>query len=654
MTKRPRIFDILLRSSDLAADHALIAAAPDLEPTLQVEAVNLVFSRGQEVGLEALPSIYDRLGDDAKSIIVANTSRLFSSLRASIRGNNVKTRLNTIEIVRRSGNLRLAYLAAHAVHDGAPQVRTEAAATLRDLASKHCQSYAETTFSLRDAAEADGALSQAVGGTLKLLREERQYLIAALATAVNSYESHYRAEVLEAAMWFADELEDKLFHHATVKRGKLSHAMLDIFTGSPSPHFAPFVYVALSYPEFRRRIVATFADCRDPEFFAQIIRHHWLARDPTIKKNLLAIHSIPWLENGMEAAFALPPDAAALAPAWLIHLGIPSNQKVALLLNFLLIDNPAANRAAAWALTKIDTPAATLALQSALDHQDHGVRRPAEREVAFRSRRENLIVRRPRKDRPDEWTALLDRAGLSEEFDDLWHHFERLNPVQAKTAGRHAVSFVPGFVTHLQLKLRSSQMAERLRALRLLQMLNVAEKFKNDVFSVANDQSVEIRGATMMILGLIADTTSRRILERALNDEEPSVQEAAIDGLDEMNAPRRVDLFMPKTESEHAEVRSAAVRALLRLRVAPAAVALVKMLKDARPDHRCSALWIIDQLRLDHLLPRVQSLAGSDEDRRIARIAEHVARRLSRTQRSPVRSQPTAQAQTASTEEKRS
>jgi HEAT repeat protein len=631
---RPKILDILLASCDPAADEALIAAAPELEPAMQRQAVHVLLSRGRENGLELLPAIYDRLEDEAKDQIVAQSARLFAALRTTIRSSNIKTRLNTVEIVRRSGNLRLAYLPAHATHDGAPQVRTEAAIALRDLANRHCQTYADTTAALREVAEADAGIVQSAAATLKMLQDERRYLIDALAEAINCYESHFRPEVLEAAMLLAHELEARLFTQSTAKRGKLAHTMMEIFAASRSPKFAPFVYVALCYQELRRQIVPFLTGCSDAEFLAQLIRHHWLARDPSIRKQLAAIRSLPWLENNMDSAFALPPDAAAMTPSWLLALGLPSGQKVSVLLNLLLPDNRAANRAAVWGLIGIDTPSSTLALQTALDHQDEEVRKAAEREIAFRSRRDNLIVRRPRKDRPDEWANLLDRANLSEEFDDLWQHFERLHPIHAQSAGPHAVAYVPGFTTQLQVKLRSPQASDRLRALRLLQTLNSGERFKNDVFNSANDGSSAIRAAAMGVLGRVADVTSRRILERGLNDEDASVQAAAIDALDEMDAPRRIELCLPKTDSDHAEVRAAAVRTLLKLRVPKAAVALLGMLRDPRADHRCCALWIIDQLRLDYLTPRVLELAAAEGDPRIARIADHVGRRLQRARQS--------------------
>lgn len=645
MAVRPKIFDILLSSNDAAADQALIVVAPELTPTMQCEAVRVLLSRGREAGLESLPALYDRLDEEARDVIVAYTARLFGILRVTIRSGNIRTRLNTIEIVRRSGNLRLAYLPAHATHDAAPQVRTEASIALRDLSDRHCRNYADTTAALREAAEADTKISQAAAATLRLLRDERRYLIDALAEAINCYESHFRPEILEAAMLLADELEARLFGHTTAKRGKLAHNMLEILTGSPAPKFAPFIYVSLCYPELRRQIVPILANCRNPEFFAQLIRCHWLARDPSVKKNLAAIRSLSWLEDGVDPAFALPPDAAAMAPTWLLDLGLPIGQKVAVLLNFLLLDNPAANRAAVWALTRIDTPSATLGLQSALDHEDEEIRNAAQREIAFRSRRDNLIVRRPRKDRPDEWTSLLDRAGLSEEFDDLWQHFERLHPVQAQVAGHHATTYVPGFTTQLQVRIRSPQAADRLRALRLLQTLNTGEQFKNDVFNMANDPSPAIRAAALGVLGRIGDVTSRRILERGVNDDDPAVQTAAIEALEEMSAPRRLELCLPKTDSKHADVRATAVRSLLKLRVPKAAVALISMLRDPRPDHRCSALWIIDEMRLDYLTPRVLELAAGENDSRIARIAGHVARRLQRIRNTSVHAtQPTTTA----------
>ncbi len=632
MDPRPRILDILRDCDDIAADQALVAGLLHVPPDHQREIVHILLERAKEPALRALPAMFDKLAPGAQNLLLQKTSRLYAALRACIRSSRGQTRLNTLDIIRRSGSLRLAYLGALAIHDGSPSVRAEAAVTLQQLAAKHCHNYSETTAALRDAAEPDGSLSYPIVQTLKLLRDERKYIVAAIDEALNSYESHHRPEIVEAAMFLADELEEALFQQSTLKRGKLTHAMLEIFTGSPSPQLASFTYVAMRYPELRRRIVAALAKYEDAEFFHEFIRLHWLARDPDIRKNLLAIRDLAWLQDGLEIAFSLPEDIVALAPSWLISLGLSSDKKISLLLNFLLVDSVPANHAAVAAILGIDTPASTLALQGILDHEDRTIADMARREIDSRERRQQATIRKPRKGRPDEWSNMLDRAGLDESFDDFWNHFDRLHPIQTKAAGHHAFDYVPGFKTQIQLKFLSSQPTDRLRALRLVIGLRVVTQFQNDIFSTTNDPIPEIREAAMTALGLIGDATSRRILERALADENHTVQACAIDALDAIGVQGRDQLIAPKTNSDEPSVRAAAIRALLKMHLPQAAADLISMLKDPRVEHRCGALWIIDQLRITSLVPRVRELQETDRDPRIASIAKHVGKRLRRVQ----------------------
>ena len=614
-----------------AADQAFVDGLLHVPDSMQCDIIDTLLQRESETGLTGLPAVFDRLTPIAQTRIVSNASRLFGALRACVRSSNSQTRQNALVIVRKSGNPRLAYLAGHAIHDGSPIIRTEAAATLLELVNKHCHGYAETTSILRDAVRHDNGLFKAASRTLQLLREERQYLITCLGEALQRYESHHRPEVIEAAMLMAHELEDGLFDQSTIKRGKLTHAMLEILTNSPSPRFVPFLYVAMRYPELRRKIAPMIASCRDSDFFAEFIRWHWLTRDPAIRKHLAAIRGIAWLDDGFEATFNLPEDIVAKAPAWLQCLGLPDHQKVALLKNFLIVDNPRANHAALWARVDIGTPRSTSALESILDHPDPMVRRIAKLEMDRRTRIGQHRPSRPGlKGRPTAWGNLLDRAGLSEDFQDFWENFEQVHPGQGRTAGRHACEFIPGFTTQIQLRLHSKQPADRLRAMRLIHALNVGETFKTDVFSIANDATPEIRALAASVLGSIGGETSRRILERAVSDDAPCVQAAAIDALDQMKARGRQEIVLPKTDSRDADVRAAAVRSLLKLQVAEAAEGLMHMLQDVRADHRCAALWIVDQLRLTTIRSRITNMAQCDPDRRIARIAQHVGRRLQR------------------------
>ena len=59
---------------------------------------------------------------------------------------------------------------------------------------------------------------------------------------------------------------------STIKRGKLSHAIEEILSDRLLPEHAPFVYVAMAFPELRRKVVAILGRCRDNAFFCEFIR----------------------------------------------------------------------------------------------------------------------------------------------------------------------------------------------------------------------------------------------------------------------------------------------------------------------------------------------------------------------------------------------
>ncbi len=631
MKRRPVVFDILKDTRGLAADRALVGGLPHVDSDAQSRIIKILIERGSEAGLRGLASLFDRLTPEGQMLVVSSTSRLFGALRSCVHSRDGRTRQNALDIVRRSGNTRLAYLAGHAIHDGSPKIRGEAAVSLLELTNNHFQSLAETTVALREATEDDASLFKTVSQTLKMLRDERQYLLTTLREALDHYESHHRPEVLEAAMLMADELESSLFKQSTVKRGKFTHAMLEILSIPLSPRFVPFVYVALGYPEMRRRIAPKLATCTDGKFVEEFIRWHWFARDPAIKKHLVSIRSLAWLDAGFEATFSLPPDVAPMAPSWILSLGLPSDQKVTLLSSFLLVDDPATNRAAVWALADVKTPASTAALEGITEHEDAGIRRIAAFEIKQRTLAGQHRGKRPELNgRPEAWINLLDRVGLSENFDDFWQNFEHIQPSQAQAAGHHVLEWVPGFATQVQIKFASKNVGDRLRALQLTVSLFVCKHFQSDIFAATNDESPEIRTTAMAAIGTIGGETSRRILSRTIHDDCPVVQAGAIDAIDQLKIPGRAELIASKTSSDDADVRAAAVRCLLKLRVPEAATTLISMLHDPRTDHRCAALWVADRLRLASIAPRITKIAQTDLDARIARIALHVSKRLER------------------------
>lgn len=631
----PRILDFLRNHRDAAADAALAAALPHIDGPMQIDLVGLILERNQPDGLTVLPELFDRLSPAAQARIVSNSAKLFAALRLAVRSPESQARQNVLQIVARSENPRLAYLAALAIHDGASKIRADAGRTLLDLARHHLRTRQQTTDLLREVAEHDRALASAAVMAVQMAAEERRFLLDAIRDALGSFESHHRPEVLEAAMLFADEMEDMLFGGGSYQRGKLTRALLEILGDRLRPVFAPLVYVSLPHADLRRRVVSLLAACRDTEFFSEFIRLRWLSSDPRISRHLLHVRSLEWLRDGFEPAFALAPDVAALAPDWLMRLGIPPDQKISVLSHFLVIDNVCANRAAAWALARVDTPTSTLLLHDAMEHDDACVRSVARAELDRRRRKSPATLRPTRQDRPSEWARLIESSQLSEDFEDFWQNFERISPLLARQAGRKALQFVPGLETALRTKFADRNPADRIRALRLAMALNLAGSFKGELHKLCNDSVTDVRATAVRSLGFIPDATSHRIIDRALRAEDPAVQVQAIESVEQIGAARHVAGLSPLLDSEHADVRAAAVRVLLRLQAPRAAQTLLEMLQDDRLEHRCSALWVIDRLNLTAAVPRLTELAEKDPDPRVARTATQLLRKFGRTSPGP-------------------
>lgn len=647
MTARLAILDILADFEGDAPDRSLLAALSVATPMRQAEIVRLILDRAQPTGLQGLPPLLGKLEPAARRLIIENSDRLFSALRTCARSSNAQTRQNALEIISESGDARLAYLAAHAIHDGSPRIRAHAAATLLRLSRRQLEDTRRVIANLDPANGSDAASCRELANTLHGVASRREYIVNALGEALEHYESHHRPEVVEAAMPFALDLEPSLMRQSTLKRGKLSHAIEEILSDRLLPEHAPFVYIAIAFPELRRKVCAMLGRCRDNAFFCEFIRWHWVGRDPNIRKHLASIRQLAWLNDGFDAAFNLPSDVAAAAPSWLLPLGIPVGQKISLLLNLLILDDAAANRAAVWALTRIESPDCTTAIQGLLDHDSEEVRRIAQIELDRRDRgRHRPALPRSLKSRPDDWATLLQSAGVAEEFESIWQNFERLDAGLARKAGPHALQYITNFAMRLQTKLLSKSSADRLRAMRIVGTLSLGAKFEKDVYTATNDADVEIRSTAVATLSQIGGETARRILERSLADEAPEVRTAAIESMEALHLTNVRELLEPLTDSEDADVRAASTRCLLRQRVPEAARALMKMLLDPRPDHRCAALWVVDHLKLYTLEPRIRGIADADPDSRIARIAEHVCKRLAAAR--PKAAVPTTEVEAAS------
>jgi hypothetical protein len=82
-----------------------------------------------------------------------------------------------------------------------------------------------------------------------------------------------------------------------------------------------------------------------------------------------------------------------------------------------------------------------------------------------------------------------------------------------------------------------------------------------------------------------------------------------------------LQMLTQRAMSSHNRERANAIKALHRMKVAASASQLISMLRDARPEHRISALWTLRQIGWWQLLNEVGRVAKDDSNLKVRRYA---------------------------------
>jgi len=622
------ILDILAHENTPAADRALLAAlrAADF-PAAQV-IVEALLVRNQRVGLYGLIEAFHAFDDAIQQHILGKMDELFSVLREASQSRSEQVRLNVLEAIRRGCAYRAAYLADAALHDRSAQVREAASETLYALADQLLRTSPVADLEL-DHLDPEELQSRMAG--LEWYAEDRRQVVSAIESGLQSFAVHLHPRVVEAAMWFADDLGGRFWSMLLVPGSRAAHVAVSVIAGSRNPRLVPFCIGALSYGEFRPHVVKALATCTAPAFLDEWLRECWRLVQPKTARSMAALKELACVQHGAAELLHLPPDGQRHLARWVNAIGIPTGEKLGLFKEMLRRGDESARRPAALVLVdRPDEGATTLLRRLARDNQP---------EVSWIARYE-LARRRPLEYPPCELGSGLDGSAEAPDareerrpaatFERYWAAFDQLSEEERRYFGGQVLGRDASARTTLARRLVAPEPADRVRALRIVTLLGIAGEFVDQLYQLSYDGEPEVRGTAVKALGQLPDATSRRVLRNALSDEDSRVEANAVEEIGASGAKSAVADLLPKLGSSDNRVRANAVKALLRLGVRQAAEALLLMLNDENRAQRISALWLIDHMGLLTLTTRVARMAGSDEDVQVRDRAKSLSDRLVR------------------------
>lgn len=209
-------------------------------------------------------------------------------------------------------------------------------------------------------------------------------------------------------------------------------------------------------------------------------------------------------------------------------------------------------------------------------------------------------------------------------FDHFWVRFDRLDKPTRRPAGRAMLKLLPDATRRLRRRLAAGPVEQRVKALQVVHELGLAEPLREAVLQLCRDPDPRLRSKSVLVAGAIAAVAPDVLVGRLLNDGDARVRANAIEVIEAKADPRFVPMLAARARSAASRERANAIKAPHGMRVSTVSGPLFQVLRDARAEHRISAMWTLRQIGWWQLLGEVGRIAKSDDNIRVRRYALNV------------------------------
>lgn len=619
----PPALAALRHTRNRAADDALVAAFAHLDAAEQALALSILLERGRDAALAGIVALYGNsaeFGDGAeplRQLLCEHAEALSAGARICMSDERFEVRRAAVDLIRTARSGKLAYLLAEGLRHSCRKTVQLAAEALAELA-EHAVSKMEM---------ATARAPQARTGLT--------YLTTALHTALASWPVHLRPEVTGAVALLAGPLEDAILTAADDPRSSVARAFGNLIAGSQDPRLAGLCLRGLRSQSLRVAAGNLLAEARSPEFRSALVRDAWLLVDGEVRKSCARTRGFACLRDDGDV-FAEAQAGRARAAVRLAAAGTGRAQPRAELLRRLSIGTHAETaRAAMWALIDDRSDEATEVLNGLSARSDVPLREIVRLEL--RRRTCGAFAVRGARQPIGDFIAPNATAPRNA-FDPYWHAFDTLPEASRVSIGRTVLAGEPEFAALMRAAWTNGGDAERSRFLKIVQALGLSTAFEQEIYAAARGNSSHVRSLAVRLLADLNTAASRRLLRAALDDADDRVQANAIESIERLGISAEAPRMQEKLNASASRVRANAVKALIHLGLREGAGTLIEMLASDTASDRLSALWVVERMRLHHMLARIERIVDGDPDERVRTRARRLLRLLREQRSVPVAS----------------
>lgn len=613
MAKLNQIYKHLQSLGDACVDQAMAQALPTADADALGIMALILLQRRQIQGTIALVEQYHRLPEPIRHTVLQHAPELTRALRVVMDNKKTTGPANAVHIIRQSALVRQAYLIADQLRQGHDDLKDESARCLLEMA--------EHTAGGPDQAN-DTAWDPV----------ETTFVRSAIHEAIKFYAQHSRQDVLRAMFSLPLPAVTELLASLGATGAPLRHQTGVLLTRSDTSAVRRSLLQALVIHDLQPFAIDGLRLSIDAGTFGQALENWHLL---LLKRYRTALKRIKTADSYIPSPdFYRKPTIAKQArglPTWITELPQDRPKQVRLLAGINKAADPGTRLGALRKLLILaekappDAAVHTAIAGFCADPSEYIIRVALTHLIRCNypdtARVLAQLVNSPHK----EIQRIAGKRLVPVAFSRLWDSWHRLNHTQRIGAGRALIKIDPGFHTALQDKLNLADSKPKLRALSIIGELNQGMLFQDTILRLCRDRDPHVVSAAVKALGTAEPKRAASAIESALDHEDDRVRANAVEALARLDSTRHIDQIAEMTgEHEPNRARANAIQALMQMRAADALHALTRMLGDPRPQHRTSALWLVESMGIAEVAREVAEMSISEPDLQVRERAERV------------------------------
>ncbi len=611
-----RLIHALIRSENEAADDTLLEALNLGNEPEQARVLDALLRRQSVRGLSGVVGAYEALADPMKLAILSQIRLFHSALRECGRSDDHQLRRAAMKLIAIGRQGRLSYVLSENLNHAEETLSRPAVEALVALA-RWVSTQTRSLHTL-DPADRAQAYEQVIA--------ERPEIEQAVARAMDIHRGRHGAELMRAALLLCDWPGSKtlaILH--TAKHGGQS-AMVRRLQQPPAAEHVEAFLLGASHGGLRTHFGAAFSHIDEaPVLDALLRKTHWL-KDGQLQACMKEVTRGTWWGDG-ELAHDIerrtPGDAAGIGE-WLGVSGVHDvvqDERMNRLREHAAGDFTARLRLLRVALQRPRGASVSL-IRAFLSDSDERLVRLAAREIIRRKPRdfENMLLQLMTS-APESVRRVISRSLGQAGFDHFWKRFDQLPRPTRKAAGRAMLKILPDVIPRLTRRLISGAQDQRIKALQITQELGLSGAMRDSLKQLCADPNARIRSKAVCVVAQEKDFPLETLVERVLRDTDARVRANAIEALENRITPAFLPLLVQRARAANNRERANAIKALHSMRISSFSTQLAAMLRDERPEHRISALWVLRHIGWWQLLPDAGDMAKGDPNLRVRRYA---------------------------------